>query len=169
MIELSSIRGRHRGQCIAVLGGGPTLLRDLKQVPFDAILIGVNQHAMLMNLDYLVFQDEEIYPVVKETDAPLVTHHRHLANIYSGICPDFGLSGGTAVWVADYLGAKEIIVAGMDSYTGDRTYWHSKPGQGLPKLGDNCTDVWKKVHDYMARPDIVRVVSGPLTEIFKPL
>ena len=72
MIELSAIRGRHRGQCIAVLGGGPTLLRDLRRVPFDAVLIGVNQHALLLNLDYVVFQDREIYPVLADADAPLV-------------------------------------------------------------------------------------------------
>lgn len=169
MIELSAIRGRHRGQTCAVLGGGPTLLRDLKRVPFDAILLGVNQHALLMNLDYVVFQDREIHPVLLDTDAPLCTHHRDIAHIYTGIVPDFGLSGGTAVWMADYLGAKEIIIAGMDSYTGDRRYWHSKPGDRAPQLGENCVDVWKRVHDYMARPDIVRVVSGPLTEIFKAL
>ena len=167
MIELSSIRDRHRGQCIAVLGGGPTLLRDLKAVPFDAILIGVNQHAMLMNLDYLVFQDREIFDTVRDTDAPLCTHHRDLAHIYTGIVPDFGLSGGTAAWMADYLGASEIILAGCDNYTADRRYWHSKPGDRPPQTGENCNDVWRKVRDYMARPEIVRVPSGPLQEIFR--
>lgn len=169
MIELSSIRDRHRGQTCAVLGGGPTLLRDLKRVPFDAVLLGVNQHALLLNLDYVVFQDREIYPVLADADAPLCTHHRDIAQIYTGIVPDFGLSGGTAVWMADFLGAERIIVAGMDSYTGDRRYWHSKPGERMPDLGQNCVDVWRRVHDYMARPEIVRVVSGPLTEIFTPL
>ena len=169
MIELSSIRDRHRGQTVAVLGGGPSLIPDLKKVPFDAILIGVNQHTMLMNLDYLVFQDEEIYDVVREGDAPLCTHHRHMAHIFTGIVPDFGLSGGTAVWMADFLGAERIIIAGMDSYTGGRCYWHSKPKDRPPPVGQNCTEVWKRVHDYMARPEIVRVASGPLTEIFKPL
>lgn len=169
MIELSSIRGRHCGQTLAVLGGGPTLLRDLRRVPFDAILIGVNQHALLMNLDYVVFQDREIFPALADTDAPLCTHHRDIAHIYTGIVPDFGLSGGTAVWMADYLGADRVIVAGMDSYTGSRRYWHSKPGDRMPDLGQNCVDVWKRVHDYMARPEIVRVCSGPLTEIFAPL
>jgi hypothetical protein len=169
VIELSSIRDRHRGQCIAVLGGGPTLLRDLKKVPFDAILIGINQHAMLMNLDYLVFQDEGLYPVVRESDAPLVTHHRHLAHIFSGICPDFGLSGGTAAWIADYLGAERIIICGCDSYTESRRYWHSQPGDRPPQLGENAIDVWQTVRRYMARPEIVCAASGPLTEVFKPL
>lgn len=124
---------------------------------------------MLLNLDYVVFQDREIYDVLKDGDAPLCTHHRDLAHIYTGIIPDFGLSGGTAVWMADYLGADRIIVAGMDSYTGNRRYWHSKPGAQLPDLGQNCPDVWRRVRDYMARPEIVRVASGPLTEIFEPL
>lgn len=145
------------------------MLADLRRVPFDAILIGINQHAMLMNLDYLVFQDRDIYPIVSESDAPLCTHHRDLAHIYTGVVPDFGLSGGTACWMADYLGAERIILAGMDSYTGERHYWHSKPGQRPPFVGNNCTDVWKRVRDYMARPEIVRVPSGPLMETFKPL
>jgi hypothetical protein len=145
------------------------LIPDLKRVPFNSILIGVNQHAMLMNLDYLVFQDEEIFPIVSQSDAPLCTHHRNMAHIFTGIVPDFGLSGGTAVWMADYLGAEQIIIAGMDSYTGDRRYWHSKPGDPSPPLGSNCTDVWTRVRDYMARPEIVRVASGPLTEIFRPV
>lgn len=167
MLELSELKGRHRGQRIAVLGGGPTLLSDLRLVPHDAVLIGVNQHCLLLNLDYVVFQDREIYPVLAEGDAPLCTHHRDLAHIHTGIIPDFGLSGGTAVWMADYLGADEILVAGMDSYTGERRYWHSPPGQRSPQLGQNPVDVWVRVRDYLARPGIVRAVSGPLTEIFK--
>lgn len=169
VIPLSAIRGRHSGQCIAVLGGGPTLLADLKRVPYDAVLIGVNQHALLMNLDYVVFQDREIYPVLEHADAPLCTHHEDLAHIYTGIVPDFGLSGATAVWMADYLGADQIIVAGCDNYTGGRRYWHSKPGDTMPQLAQSGLDVWRKARDYMARPEIVRAVSGPLTEVFQGL
>lgn len=167
MIELSSIRDRHRGQCIAVLGGGPTLLADLKRVPLAAILIGVNQHTMLLNLDYLVFQDAEIHPVVREAEAPLCTHHRDLADIYTGIVPDFGLSGGTAVWMADFLGAEQIIVCGCDNYTSGRRYWHSKPGATQPSDGYSGIDVWHRVRSLMARPEAVRAISGPLTEVFK--
>jgi hypothetical protein len=169
VIDLSSIRGRHRGQCIAVLGGGPTLIRDLKRVPMDAVLIGVNQHALLLNLDYVHFQDREVYPVLKDADAPLVTHHRDLAHIYSGVCPDFALSGGSAVWIADYFDAAQVIVCGCDSYTEARRYWHSPPGARPPDLGCNPTDVWRRVRDHLAHPERVRAVSGPLTEIFGAL
>lgn len=135
-------------------------------MPDDALLIGVNQHCLLLNLDYIVFQDREIYPVLRDAEAPLCTHHRDIATIYTGIIPDFGLSGGTALWMADYLGADQVIVAGMDSYTGDRRYWHSKPGDRRPQDGQNPADVWRRVRDYMARPEIVRVVSGPIGEVF---
>lgn len=167
VIELSSIKDRHSGRCIAVLGGGPTLLADLRRLPEDCLLVGVNQHTMLLNLDYLVFQDREIYPVVQESDAPLCTHHRDLAQIYTGIVPDFGLSGATAVWMAEYLGASQIIVCGCDNYTAGRRYWHSKPNQMSAADGYSGIEVWHQVRRLMARPEAVRVMSGPLCEVFK--
>jgi hypothetical protein len=168
VIELSSIRGRHRGQCIAVLGGGPTLLSDLKRVPFDAILIGVNQHALLMNLDYVHYLDEEVFDVVKHSDAPLCTHHREQAHIFTGIIPTFDLSGPSACWMADYLGADRIILAGMDNYSAGRRYWHSKPAErSEPSLTGLAP--WAKCRDYMERPGVVYATSGPLMKVFKPL
>lgn len=166
MIELSSIRGRHAGQCIAVLGGGPSLLRDLQAVPQEAVLIGVNQHAMLLNLDYVVFQDREIYPVVSEADAPLCTHHRDLAHVYTGIVPDFGLSGATALWIADYFEAAQIILCGCDSYQGARRYWHSKPGDTRPSDGYSGLEVWERVKSCLQHPERVLVPSGPIREVF---
>jgi len=166
MIDLSSIRGRHRGQSCAVLGGGPTLLRDLRDIPLDAVLFGVNQHTMLLNLDYIVFLDREVYPVVAEGDAPLITHHRDLAHIYSGICPEFGLSSAAAVWIAEYLECSPIYLAGMDNYTASRRYWHSMPSHKCPELGENANDVWRKVATHLRHPDRVRAISGPLTEVF---
>lgn len=145
------------------------MLTDLKRVPLDAVLIGVNQHTMLLNLDYLVFQDRDIYPVVRESDAPLCTHHRDLAHIYTGVIPDYSLSGGTAVWMADFFDAAEIIICGCDNYTEGRRYWHSKPGERLPADGYSGIDVWHRVRDQLAHPDRVRAVSGPLTEVFAKL
>jgi hypothetical protein len=169
MIELSSIRGRHRGQTIAVLGGGPSLLNDLKRVPFDAILIGVNQHTLLLNLDYIFYLDEAVFDAVKDSDAPLCTHHRAQCHIWTGVIPEFDISGPAATWMADYLGADRIIVAGCDNYSGARRYWHSTPGERQPDAISSSLGPWKKCRDYMARPEIVRAVSGPLTEIFKSL
>lgn len=166
MIELSALVGRHRGQCIAVLGGGPTLLQDLKAVPYDAILIGVNQHALLMNLDYIVFQDREIYPVLKDADAPLCTHHRDLAHIHTGIIPDYGLSGATACFMADYLEAEQVILCGMDNYSGGRRYWHSPPDFNGAESGISSMDVWHLCRRHLQRPERVKAVSGPLAQLF---
>ena len=169
MVELSAIRGRHRGQCIAVLGGGPTLLQDLKRVPYDAILIGVNQHALLMNLDYVVFQDRDIYPVLQDSDAPLCTHHRDLAHIYTGLIPDYGLSGATACFMADYLDADLVILAGMDNYAGERRYWHSPPTYKGAESGISSLDVWTLCQRHLQRPERVRAISGPLAQVFGSL
>ena len=159
MLDLSSLKGRHRGQCIAVLGGGPTLLADLKKVPFDAILIGVNQHALLMNLDYIHYLDEAVYDVVKGADAPLCTHHREQCHIYTGIIPEFDISGPSATWMADYLGASKIIIAGCDSYTLSRRYWHSMPNDRQPEKGSTSLEPWRKCRDYMERPGVVRILD----------
>lgn len=168
MIELSSIRDRHRGRDIAVLGGGPSLLRDLARIPHDAILIGVNQHALLLNLDYVYFWDEVVFPALDGTDALVCTHHRDLADVYTGIVPDFGLSGPMATWIAEYLGAKRVLLAGVDNYSGSRRYWHSLPSfAGPPTVGG--TEAWWRCREHLQHPERVFVASGPLTEVFAPL
>ena len=172
MIDLAAIRGRHSGRRAVVLGGGPTLLSDSRvvrpRVQALGLYIGVNQHAMLLDLDYIVFQDKELAPILQGHGVPLVTHHKDVADIWSGISPDFGFSGGTAVWVADYMGCDEIIVCGVDDYTQPRRYWHSPPGHRGLEMGVTATGAWRKVRDYMTRPEIVSVVSGPAQQWFKP-
>jgi hypothetical protein len=172
VIDLVSIRGRHSGRRAVVLGGGPTLLSDLRLVrprlQATGLFIGVNQHALLLPLDYVVFQDREIAPILQGHGIPLVTHHKDVADIWSGIIPDLGFSGGAAVWFADYIGCDEIILCGVDDYTQSRRYWHSPPGYRGLELGVTATHAWKKVRDYMTRPEIVSVASGPAQQWFKP-
>lgn len=147
------------------------MLTDLKKVPFDAILFGVNQHCALMNLDYFVAQDREICLLLREPgfDAPLATHHRDLAHIYTGIVPDYGLSSATALWMADFMDAKKIIIAGCDNYSASRRYWHSPLSHTIPAAGLHTADVWHLVKRQMQHPERVFAASGPLTEIFQPL
>lgn len=172
MIDLASIRGRHSGKRAIVLGGGPSLVSDLRlvrpRVEHLGVWLGVNQHSLLLPLDYIVFQDKELHPILTGHDVPLVTHHKDIADIWSGIVPDFGFSGGTAVWIADYLGCSEIYVCGCDNYTSNRRYWHSKLGDYRFDEGISNIAAWTKVRDYMANPDRVRVISGPLTKVFSP-
>lgn len=169
MIDLVAYQGRHQGQRCAILGGGPTLIGDLKVVRprFETAgkWIGVNQHALLLPLDYIVFQDKDLYPILVG-HAPIITHHKDCADIWSGICPDFGFSGGTAVWIADYMGFDEIVVCGCDDYMSDRRYWHSKIGDRGYEMGVTASGVWKRVYDHLQNPDRVRAVSGGVTKVF---
>lgn len=172
VIDLAAYQGRHRGQRCAVLGGGPALVDDLKAVrPLilrEGVLVGVNQHALLLNLDYIVYQDKELWPILNG-HAPVISHHKDACDIWSGICPDFGFSGGTAVWIAEYLGFEQIYICGCDNYMTSRRYWHSKNGDLRVEDGVSNIQAWGKVRDYMKEPEKVRVASGCLTKVFKGL
>lgn len=172
MIDLAAYEGRHRGQRCAVLGGGPALVDDIKAVRprllREGVLVGVNQHALLLPLEYIVYQDKELWPILKG-HAPVISHHKEMCDIWSGIVPDFGFSGGTAVWIADYLGFDEIYICGCDNYMTNRRYWHSKLGDLRIEEGISNIQAWIKVRDYMKNPDKVFVASGCLTQVFKPL
>ena len=172
VIDLAALEGSHRGQRCVVLGGGPALVEDIKAVrPLllqGGVWIGVNQHALLLSLDYIVYQDKELWPLLKG-HAPVISHHKDACDIWSGIVPDFGFSGGTAVWIAGFLGFDEIYVAGCDNYMTTRRYWHSKLGDLRVEDGISNIQAWVKVRDYMKEPQKVKVASGCLTKVFAPL
>ena len=135
-------------------------------MPADAVLIGVNQHAMLLQLDFVVAQDDAVVAMLREYNVPILAPKRLDGVIWSGVCPDFGFSGMDAVWIADFLGCDPVYVAGVDCFTGARRYWHSVDA-ATQKLGQRDTmSGWHKVRDHLRRPDRVRVLSGPLTEVF---
>ncbi len=149
---------RHRGARICVMGGGPTLESDLEKVEAD-VWISVNEHgAKLRPVDYVVAMDNlhtkinvqmeaHIRP---HTDAPIIGpwhwNDWQLTN-WPGI-PSMPLSGVVASWLAYLLGGHPVILAGFDCYKGR-------------KVGQHRT----------IAPHInaeVRVVSGPLLELYKP-
>ena len=81
----------------------------------------------------------------------------------------FGFSGGTAVWIAEYLGFEQIYICGCDNYMTSRRYWHSKNGDLRVEDGVSNIQAWVKVRDYMKEPEKVRVASGCLTKVFQGL
>ena len=157
------LRDSHRGRPCAVLGGGPSLPAQVRRLAGDELLIGVNQHALLLALDYIMFQDAAVFDLVKDHPAQRITQHRDLADIWSGIAPDFQFSGGTAVWVADFFGCAPIILCGIDEYSADRRYWHS-----IERCGAQVSDrrAWVRVRDHCREPTAVRAMDGPLVELF---
>ena len=125
---LKDYHDRHSGQTAAVLCGGPSLPHDLAQIPDDAALIGVNQHAIILPLDYIVFSDAAVFPLIAHHSAPKITRCANLRAqgiVWAPDVPDFNFSGPLAVWIADFLGFSRIVVCGVDLYRSERPYWHS--------------------------------------------
>ncbi len=63
---LSQFKDFHKGQTCAILGGGVSLPKDLRSIPQVDVLIGVNQHAVILPLDYIVFSDREMWKYIDQ-------------------------------------------------------------------------------------------------------
>jgi len=173
---LEQFKDKHEGETVAILGGGVSLPHDLRLLdPVDR-LIGVNQHAAILDLDYLVFLDEHVYPLVYELrDVYLITKkrkHRAPNLIHAGIAPPIGYSGLFAIWVADYLGFERVDVCGMDQYQDrkdGREYWWQGPQAKeiqKHKLCNSDIMLLKKYLDEQLRhPQRVFFASGRLKEL----
>ena len=166
-MELTQFKNVKSDKICAILGGGPSLLGDLYRLPAEIDLIGVNQHALLLPLDLLVFSDEPIWGLVKDHPCLKTSHHRinDHRHIWSGICPDFGLSGAKALWIADFLGYNQILLCGFDGYQSERRYWHDGPDE---KHKNNAWQRDLRVFEHtritMQHPERVKILSGPLKE-----
>lgn len=164
---LTDLAGRHCGETAAILCGGPSLPTDLASVPEDAALIGVNQHALILPLDYIVFSDEWIFPIVQSHRALKITRCRTIQMddvVIAANAPDFNFSGPLAVWIAECLGFSRIMVCGVDLYRSARPYWHS------PSESEKSThqtphrisfSAWAACKRLMQQPANVEFVSGP--------
>lgn len=126
--SFKSLIGKQKGKTICVMGGSGTLSRDIDGLKAD-IWISANEHgAKLRKADYVVAMDEihgtkqiPMSQVVREfTKAPIIGPYSHC----DFILPDWPghpkriLSGVMAMWIAHCMGAKEVILAGMDAYDG---------------------------------------------------
>lgn len=171
--SVGALRGVHKGRSIAVLGGGPSLPADLLKIEHrNPVLIAVNHHAPLHHCpcDYMVFFDnpQKVPSLAKAaTQVPVVVtpHGDHATHMLDIQYINYGMTAGLGVWLADLLGAKEIILCGMDCYTGGPTYFYDTDITYASDLKDqiNC---WKRVTEHTSAP--VKAVSGPLLDIFKP-
>lgn len=175
-MDLEHYRNLHIAETCAILGGGVSLPADLRMIePVDR-LIGVNQHAMIMDLDYLVYLDSHLHEIVSTLPGvTLITKKRKHAGtnvVHAGIAPPVGYSGLLALWVADYMGFSRIDVCGMDQYQrryGDREYWWEGP-QALQMqrhhLSRDDLSLLKRFIDHsLQHPERVFFASGRLKEL----
>lgn len=119
---------RHPGARICVMGGAPSLDEHLKQVDAD-VYISVNAHGSHHRHDYIVAMDEEhgnlkvpMKGYLRDKSKAPIIGPRHWNDYVLATWPDCPktsiLSGMVAAWVAWTMGAKVVILAGMDGYGG---------------------------------------------------
>lgn len=150
---------KHKGKIICVMGGAASLESDLKKVNAD-IYISTNGHGLqFQTADYLLAMDEtnrtHNMPMGKYlsqiNSAPIISPRGYadyqLTNWPQA--PRDVLSGMVATWAAFVMGAKCVVLAGMDAYGGDAGY----------------VDEARKIARDVDCP--VRVVSGSLAKIWE--
>jgi len=157
---------RHKGARICVMGGGPSLAADIERVEAD-VWISTNAHgARLRKVDYVVAMDN-LHTVTAEpmerlirahTDAPIIGlwHWCTYGITNYPLAPRLIFSGVIAQWAAGLMGAHPAIMAGFDCY-----------GFGADRTLPEGRRSFNQHRDFVPhlRSD-VRVVSGPLTELW---
>lgn len=193
--EFRELALAHKGKVICVMGGAASLADDLAKIKAD-IYISTNGHgADLVKPDYVLAMDE----INKHVNAPMGGYLRdsmpgvpiispHAYGDYRLTnwpqSPRFVLSGLVAVWAAAMMGAKCVIVAGMDAYGGDDGYIFeaTKMARDIPipvrTVSGELEDVWprydpsEKFGRYSVPSQIetwLGTVDGEITvEVIKP-
>ena len=176
MNRLSQMRDIFAGQPAAILGGGPSLVNDLKRVPPESVLIAVNYHAFYYcDPDFMVYNDE---PETNPLQVMAVREHRavHVSpeptsdilfdvpNVWTGF-----FSSNTATWFALWCGCDPVILCGMDCYQGPVKHvapsTYDSPMFHMPL--DFYTRPWmEECRNSVPHPERVRVMSGPLSQVF---
>jgi hypothetical protein len=180
MIKLSSFRDKHAGKPAAILGGGPSLVEDIKRVPRDAIMIAVNYHGfyhcppdhppmyMVYNdrpgtnpLQVLAVQEHKAIHVSPEPSSDV---EFDVPDVWTGF-----FSSNTAAWFALWMGCDPVILCGMDCYQGPVKHcppstYHSEMFE-FPL--DFYTRPWREdCKNSVPHPERLKAMSGPLVEIF---
>jgi hypothetical protein len=160
MKDFNELVLKHKGKRICIMGGAPSLEDDLCQIDAD-IYISTNAHgAHLQKPDYIFAMDEintrlnvPMGGFLRElTDAPIISPRAYAD--YQLItwpqCPRDVLSGMVATWAAFMMGAKVVILAGMDAYDGKSGFVHEATKMArdvncpVRVMSDSLAKVWPK-------------------------
>lgn len=172
---MSSYHNKYQGWPAAILGGGPSLIEDIKKLPLRCILIAVNYHALkICHPDFMVYNDDpETDPLLLEAvetfDGMNVSPHK-TSDILFDIPVWTGFySSNTAAWFALWMGCDPVILCGHDLYQGERKYFHEYqhdvPCFHYP-LEHHIRPWMEDFRAYCPNPERLRAVSGPLVKLF---
>jgi len=173
---------RWAGQPILVIGGGPSVLRDLPKLAITpGCVISANEHGFkqkYFKVDLVTNVDkrhcllkEPMEKILRPYGVPIV--NRHSWADYR--LPDWTMAGNTgmqAIALAALLGASQVIVTGIDLWQGGRIYFHDAGAKPLKHKASKASmkrrakDRILPMKNFVAGAHI-RPMSGPLTEWFK--
>lgn len=175
--KLSEMRNMYTGRAAAVLGGGPSLVSDLKKLPEGCVLIAVNYHGLYHcdHIDFMVYNDA---PETNPLQENAVREHRtvHVSpepssdvlfdvdHVWTG-----HFSSNTAAWFALWLGCDPVILCGMDCYQGDVKHCYpSTYDSPVFHFGlDHYTRPWiEEGLKVLPNVEHVKAMSGPLVDVF---
>jgi hypothetical protein len=177
-MKLSELRDLYPHTPAAVLGGGPSMPADLKQLPRTCIKIAVNYHAHVVGIkpEFMVYLDDpRIRPQMLR-----VLKDEHVVKV----SPEYGSdvemdvkywrgnnSATTAAWLALWMGCDPVYLCGMNLYMDDVKYCHTDytPDQ-VPTM--NTSDLMRpwieECRGSVPHPERLVAVSGPLQKLFPP-
>ncbi len=174
---ISELENRHKGQPIAVLGGGPSLPDDVGRLPAGCVMIMVNYHAVrILRPDYMVFMDspsniEISIDTYYNFKGPRISQLTNWSDYILDVPYwDGGISSSLATWLACYMGGNPVLLAGMDCYSQKKPYFYedkrllNHPCFDYPL--ENHLKAWQPAQDKCPNSHVIRAVSGPLIEMF---
>lgn len=174
---------RWEGKPILVIGGGPSVLRDLPKLDITpACVISANEHAFKQDrfkVDLITNVDkrhcllkEPMEKILRPFGVPIV--NRHSWADYR--LPDWTMAGNTgmqAIALAALLGASQVIVTGIDMWSTGRVYFYDR-GAKAPKHKEPKGAMKRRAKDRVSPLRVfcagahIRPMSGPLLQWFKP-
>lgn len=166
--DLRDLEGYAEGDPALILGGGPSLPEQFKRAP-DGVRISVNQHGLILTeCDAVVMLDRKPYKHCRQFDVPIFSPRRDFSDVQLTACWIAPNSAMTAVWVADFLGCSPIILLGIDCYADGRTYFwdEQRYSAGAGACVRDHVESWRKVKKNVLGHYKVRVMGGPLQELF---
>jgi uncharacterized Rossmann fold enzyme len=178
MEPITDYKDKYKGRPAAVLGGGPSLPDNLKQLPSDTVLIAVNNHALhFCQPEFMVFMDipnAQEFPELAhaiETFSGTLISQTPLSDVNIKLEKywDGGFTSTLATWFGIYLGCDPVILCGMDCYQGEVKYAHPRPDFYHPSMDAPLKDhlnAWRPALEHCPHPERIKAMSGPLVEIF---
>lgn len=147
----------------AILGGGPSLVEQLRQIPPCADLYGINHHAsQLVDCDFIVFNDERTWDLVKRFPGKKISRWRNKSDILWD-SPQGQISGVCALRYCLTKDYTAILLAGFDCYQKDE-YFHT-PGVPTDASGAKKT-LKEQLAQWSPRDLRIHALGGPLEQIY---